>query len=331
MIRGSCNMRIMAAMSVPHVYIDLARVRHNAQAIAHRCGVPVIAVIKADAYGLGASHVVEALKDLDCVRGFYCFSLREAVDAGTWHTGKPTIALVGREDESVDQYRQFHVRPAVYDVTRAAALRGAQPVLCVDTGMQRFACTREFIDDVAKAGACDEAFTHATRPEHAVLFAESCRHLRNGGIKLHAAATSLLDVPEARFDFVRPGLALYRDAVRVTSQLVDARDQTGPAGYSSFTSSTGRFGVIIGGYAIGLRPGPCLVNGQPRRILECGMQSSYVQIGPNDRTGDEVVLLGDGLNIDEIGSAWKTSPQEVLVRMSGLRGHGETVATRIER
>src|SRR4051794_37376426 len=63
----------------PTVRIDLARVRNAAQAIAHRTGVPVIAVMKADAYGLGAREVVEALRDVPNVAGFYCFSLREAV------------------------------------------------------------------------------------------------------------------------------------------------------------------------------------------------------------------------------------------------------------
>ena len=276
----------MSPLALPLVQIDLPRVRHNAQAIAHRCGVPIIAVIKADAYGLGAREVVAAIGELECVRGFYCFSLREAVDAGTWRTGKPTIALVGREDETVEEYRQFHVRPAVWDVRRAKALRNARPVACVDTGMQRFACRREVMSEVIEASSCDEAFTHATKPEQARMLADWCGEHRKRGMKLHAAATSLLDVPEARLDFVRPGLALYRDAVRVTTHLIDARDQTGPAGYGGFVSPTGRHGVILGGYAIGLRPGSCLVNAQPRRILDCGMQSSYVEIGANDRTGD---------------------------------------------
>ncbi len=35
----------------PRTVIDLARVRANAEAIARRTGVPLIAVVKADAYG----------------------------------------------------------------------------------------------------------------------------------------------------------------------------------------------------------------------------------------------------------------------------------------
>src|SRR5436309_3339629 len=99
----------------PTVRIDLARVRSAAQWIAQRTGVPVIAVIKADAYGLGAREVIGALHEVPSVAGFYCFSLREAVDAGTWRTGKPTICLVGFEGETASEYREYHARPAVWD------------------------------------------------------------------------------------------------------------------------------------------------------------------------------------------------------------------------
>src|SRR5262245_61553502 len=57
----------------PIVQIDLSRVRDAAQAIAHRTEVPVIAVIKADAYGLGAREVANALREVNGVAGFYCF------------------------------------------------------------------------------------------------------------------------------------------------------------------------------------------------------------------------------------------------------------------
>ena len=92
----------------------------------------------------------------------------------------------------------------------------------------------------------------------------------------------------------------------------------GPIGYSRWTSTTGRHGVILAGYSNGLRPGPCIVNGKARRIAEVGMQSSFVEVGASDRAGDEVVLLGDGLSEQLVGEAWKMSPHETLVRLCGL-------------
>jgi alanine racemase len=180
--------------------------------------------------------------------------------------------------------------------------------------MQRFACPREKIDEVIEAGTCDEAFTHAVTLEQAKRLAE---WTLGRGLRLHAAASSLLDQPDARLDYVRPGLALYYDAVRVTARLVEARDTKGAAGYGAFTSSTGRHGVFVGGYAHRLRAGsPCRINGELRQIIECGMQTSFVEIGPNDREGDEVVLLGEGITPEQVAAAWLVSPQQALMSLA---------------
>jgi alanine racemase len=47
------------------------------------------------------------------------------------------------------------------------------------------------------------------------------------------------------------------------------------------------------------------------------MQSAFVEIDAGHRPGDEVVLLGEALCEDEIASAWKTTPHEVLFRLAG--------------
>src|SRR5205085_8357018 len=109
------------------------------------------------------------------------------------------------------------------------------------------------------------------------------------GLKIHSAASSLLDEKDAWLDAVRPGIALYREAIHVTTNLVEVHDAHGPAGYSGF--SVPRFGLILCGYSNALRKGPCLVNGQPRKLLEVGMQSSFVEVGAKNKPGDEVTLL----------------------------------------
>jgi hypothetical protein len=225
----------------PTVAIDLSRVRQNAVDIAHHAGVPVIAVVKADAYGLGAVEVARAISD--AVSGFYVFDLHEAIEAKLKETGKPTIALLG-ESKNPDDYLAHNARPVVWDVDRAAALKRARPVLAIDTGQQRFACPPEQIDAVLKVGAIDEAFTHATRLEQVADFAA---WMDGRSLRRHAAGSSLLNEPSARFDAVRPGLALYGNAVRVIAPLIDARDSRGPAGYSGFTVP--RFGLIRAGYS----------------------------------------------------------------------------------
>jgi alanine racemase len=297
----------------PHVIcaVNLSRVRANAEAIRQQVREPILAVVKADGYGLGARRIIEAIDDL-CDQ--WCvFALHEIVE-GRLHevTRKPFLVLGPMVNESVDDYRLFGARPSTSSVSQARVMRAARPVLCVDTGMQRFACPPADVPTALEAGHCTEAFTHAINLQQVKQLVELAG---NGAIKLHAASTSLLHEPAAWLDGVRPGLALYRGAAGVSARLVEVHDSTGPAGYSGFVVP--RHGVILVGYSHGLRPGPCLVNGRLSRVLEVGMQSAFVEIGPKDFLGDEVVLLGDTLDEATIAEQWKTTPQLALLSLCG--------------
>jgi alanine racemase len=306
----------------PHVTVrvDLRRVRCNTEEVARRTAVPVLAVVKADAYGLGAARVARAIRDI--VDGYYVLHAAEAVQYRLFaETGRRTIAMLGTSIDPQD-YLSHRIQPAVWTAERAAALKAAKPVLCVDTGQQRFACPPEpgLLEKVLEAGECTEAMTHASTPQQLERFLRAMRPFKQragaGTFALHAAGTSLLDDPAARLDAVRPGLALYRGAARVSTRLVEVRDSSGPAGYTGFIVP--RHGVVLAGYSHGLRPGPCLVNGRPSRVLEVGMQTAFVACAASDRTGDEVVLLGDQLTEKAVAQAWGTTEQLALVALAAL-------------
>jgi alanine racemase len=314
--RHSNNPRMNRDIPVS-VTIGLSRVRDNALTIRRRVGVDLLAVVKADAYGLGAAQVARTIADV--VQGFCVFSLGEARAADLWETAKKPVLAIGPSDGAEPaEFVEAHVRPSVWTVDQASRLRAASPVLCVDTGMQRFACPAGQVESILTAGQCTEAFTHAIRLEQVRAFSALLGHR---GLKLHAAGSGLLHEPQAWLDAVRPGIALYRGAVRVTTHLLEARDGGPPAGYSGFMAP--RFGLIQCGYSNGLRLGPCLVNGARRNLLEVGMQTAFVEIGTGDRAGDEVVLLGDGLSEADLAQAWKTTEQQVLVELTraGRRSH----------
>lgn len=299
------------------VKIDLARVRENVASIARACEVDVIAVVKSDAYGLGAVRVAETIADL--VAGFCVFKFEEAVEAIKGPVArKPTLSLGPTTDVGAEDFAAAGVRPAVWNVDDATRLRSARPILSVDTGMQRFACPRENVEAVISAGGIDEAFTHATRLEHVELLNSAVGGRR---LRLHAAGSSLLHEPAARLDAVRPGMAIYRGAARVGCRLMEIHDGGKPAGYTGFVAP--RFGVILCGYSQGLRRGLCVVNGRRQRIVEVGMQSAFVEIGNGDRVGDEVVLLGEGLSEAEIATAWQCSEQQALSTLTaaGIRSY----------
>src|ERR1700744_4994769 len=99
----------------PHVRVrvDLERIRRNAAAVRAQTGVALLAVVKADAYGLGAERVSAAIADQ--VDGFFLFSLREAQEGQFWRrTGKTSIALGPAERWTADDFLAERVRPAVW-------------------------------------------------------------------------------------------------------------------------------------------------------------------------------------------------------------------------
>src|SRR5438128_9495843 len=109
------------------VQIDLARVRANAEAIKRRVGggVDLIAVVKADAYGLGAARVAGSIGDV--VDRFCVFSLEEATNSNLWElTGKPTLTLSPPESADPQDYVRRGAQPAVTSAEQAAALREAR-------------------------------------------------------------------------------------------------------------------------------------------------------------------------------------------------------------
>jgi alanine racemase len=306
-------------MQSPHVQtrVDLSRIRENVASIGRQVGVDIIAVVKCDAYGIGAMRVAETIADL--VSGFCVFSLKEAIAADLRDVGhKPILSLGPSTEIDPKEFLAAGVRPSVWTPQDAERLRAARPVLCVDTGMQRFACPPAEVDAVLSAGEITEAFTHATRMEHVSQLKSA---VAGRSLRLHAAASALLNEPAARLDAVRPGMAIYHGSARVSTQLLEVRRSDHPAGYTGFSAE--RFGIILCGYSHGLRPGLCILGGQRRRIVEVGMQSAFVEIGPNDQNGDEVVLLGDGLTESEIGGIWKCSEQQVLTALTsaGIRSY----------
>ena len=301
----------------PHVavHIDLQRVRQNVAAVRARVGkAEVHAVVKADAYGLGAREVAAAVRDV--VDGFVVFYASEAVDAGLPALGKPVLSL---GPPQVRVCLEHGIRPAVWTAEDAAALRSARPALSVDTGMQRFGCPPDQVEKVLYTGGCGEAFTHATKVEAVRRLVDK---LGGRGLRLHAAGSALLGDPEAHLDLVRPGLALYRGAATVTARLVEVYDTAGPAGYTNFSAR--RHGVILAGYSNGLRPGPCLVGGRRRVIVEVGMQSAFVALDSGDSRRDEVTLLGtapegdDVLREEEVAAAWGCTPHEALTHLTRM-------------
>lgn len=296
----------------PHLILDvnLAVIRRNAELLAETVKVPLLPVVKADAYGLGITAISEAIADL--ADGFCVFQAREAIAVDLAHrTGKRVLALGPPESLDPDDYLAHRITPAVCNPIQAQELRKASPALAVDTGMQRFSCAPEEVPTAILAGACREVFTHATRLDQVEKLLDCSSAFP---VMRHAAASNLLDDPKAWLDAIRPGLALSQGAATVSSRIVEIHETRGPAGYSGFIAP--RHGLILAGYSDGLRKGPCIINDRRSRILEVGMQSTYVEVEAGDKVGDCVILLDSGLPEVELSRSWGCSPHEVLCSLA---------------
>jgi alanine racemase len=288
-----------------NVTIDLDRIRASAHRIRTATGVPLIAVIKADAYGLGAVRVAEALESIADDLAY--FTINEAREVG-----RPGLVLGPPEGEPAE-YRELQLRPTVTSRDQAARFADLPVAINVDTGMQRFGCTPDELDDLLACCRAREIFTHAND----LASAELLRSIGQGrSLPLHAASTSLLDCPSSWLDAVRPGLALYAGAVRVSATLIAVRATSGRVGYSGFENR--HVGIMLGGYANHLQPAPVIINGRVQRILEVGMNTTFVSVDPSDRMGDEVLLLGGQLTEKTLARQLNVRPHEILCRYTAM-------------
>jgi alanine racemase len=287
------------------VRIDLDRIRASAEEIRSRTRVPLIAVIKADAYGLGAARVADVLGPV--ADDFAYFSIDEAR-----RVGRPGLVL-GPPTGDPREFGELHLRPSVTSRHEAARFAGLPVAIHVDTGMHWLGCLPDELDDLLARSSATEVFTHAVDASSAQLLA-SLRKQRS--LRMHAAATSLLDCPQAWLDAVRPGLALYVGAVRVSGRLLKVYAARGPVGYTRLKSEC--VGIMQGGYSNGVLSATAVINRRRQRILEVGMNTCLISVDASDRAGDEVVLLGDGLTEAELASELHVRPHEILSRYTQM-------------
>ncbi len=141
-----------------YVCIDLDAIHDNMQAVRQKAGVPVMAVVKADAYGHGAVPVARFLQD-DCAF-FGVSSVAEALELRQAGLNRPILILGHTPVEAFPQVIQLEIRPAIFRWEDAAALseqarklgKTAYFHLAVDTGMSRigFQATEESADICCK-------------------------------------------------------------------------------------------------------------------------------------------------------------------------------------
>lgn len=165
-----------------HVNIDLDVIAENFRAIREKAGVPVMAVIKADAYGHGAVPVGRLLEQ-ECAF-FGVATVPEALELRQAGLKKPILILGRTPVAAFDAVIRQDIRPAIFRYEDALALSEAAVKLgktarfhfAVDTGMSRigFQVTQEDADICARIANLPGLYPEGLFSH---FFAADCRDL----------------------------------------------------------------------------------------------------------------------------------------------------------
>lgn len=356
--------------------VDLSAIARNTQHVKDFVGadVRVLVSLKADAYGHGALRVARtALNNGASWLGVATVS--EATPLRDAGLDAPILVFGYAPPWQARQVAQLDLRATVYSLDIARALshaardlgREVRVHVKIDTGMGRLGLRWE---DTSAVVALVEAlhrlpgivvegiFTHFATADsadqtyalrqlerfEAVLAALVQRGLRPPIV--HAAnSAATLTLPAARYDMVRPGVAIYglspspevrlpegfRPALAFKTQVAQVKDIPPGEGISYgatyVTTRPTRIAVLPVGYADGFRRAPAnwgevLVRGQRAPVVgRVCMDQSMVDVSaiPGVRQGDEVTLIGkqgeDELTAEDVAARLGTINYEVVAEL----------------
>ncbi|BET48212.1 MULTISPECIES: alanine racemase [Streptomyces] len=361
--------------------IDLAALRANVRALRERApGAALMAVVKADAYGHGAVPCARAAVEagatwLGTATPQEALALR-AAEAGLpddvrvmcwlWTPGGPwREAVEARLDVSVSA---MWAMAEVVGAARAAGVP-ARVQLKADTGLGRGGCQpgadwEELVAAALRAEgegllrvtglwshfACADEPGHPSIAAQLTRFREMTAYAERQGLRPEvrhiANSPATLTLPDAHFDLVRPGIAMYgvspspeigtpadfglRPVMTLAASLALVKQVPGGHGvsYGHHYTTPGEttLGLVPLGYADGVprhasSTGPVLVDGKWRTVAgRIAMDQFVVDLG-GDRPGPgaEAVLFGPGDRGEPTAEDWAqaagTIAYEIVTRI----------------
>lgn len=216
----------------PWVEIHKENLRHNVQEISRRAGGrPILAVIKNNGYGMGVANVAQLLEPQAEIFGFAVVKFHEAISLRDAGVSKPVLLMGPFDEKNLEEAAARNIMPMVYTAQGPAMDKVAAKLqkrvalhVCVDTGIGRVGVpyyqAAPLIRDLAGRKSVQIQGTMMTfaedlefDKEQSRRFQETCGGLEKEGIALgkkHATSSfTLFQHPDAFFDMVRPGMAIY--------------------------------------------------------------------------------------------------------------------------
>jgi alanine racemase len=325
--------------------IDLGAVRRNAETLRRAAGgAELWAVVKADGYGHGAVDVARAA----LAGGASALAVATLAEARPLRAAfRDARILVMSPDEDVTWARGTGLELVSVD---GRIHEGIRTHLKLDTGMGRWGLselpspTRDVVGVMSHLAVAesDPDFTR-TQIER---FREATERLRLTRHLANSAGT--LGYPEAHFDAVRCGIALYgispsggdpaddglEPALRWESYLalvkrLEAGESTGYGRRFVATKPTW-IGIVPVGYADGFRRDltgtEVLVEGARRRVVgTISMDALAVELDEELPAGARVTLVGDGVRVEEHAAVAGTIGYEIATGLVTASGRARRV------
>ncbi|MFF0244289.1 alanine racemase [Streptosporangium sandarakinum] len=343
--------------------VDLSAIRDNVALLAGRApGAEVMAVVKADGYGHGMAASARAALEGGAAR-LGTAQIREALALRDAGVTAPVLAWIITPGEPLDEAVGRDVElsaavPGLVDRIAEAAVRAgrvARVHLKIDTGLSRGgaafgdwpalldrALARQAEGTIEIVGiwshlACADDPGHPSVESQLAVFDDALAMAEKAGaagshvIRHIANSAATLTLPQARYDMVRPGIAVYglspvpglgdfglRPAMTLTARIALTKRVPAGTGVSYghlyVTDRETTLGLVPLGYADGVlryatNRAEVMAGGRRRRIAgRVCMDQFMIDVGDDPLAeGDEVILFGDGSRGEPTAQEWADS------------------------
>jgi alanine racemase len=320
----------LSEMNRAWIEVDLGALTRNAQALSDRAGVPLIPMVKADAYGLGAVQVAHALEPMSP----HAFGVATVAEGEELRKAGITRRIIVFTPLSTGDYESAHASrliPSLGSREEIAAwkLYGSPYNLQIDTGMARAGVPwREIagLAEVLKAIPPEAVFTHF----HSSELDDGSMEIQEGRFKvaldglpakpqyIHTDnSAAIVRHGKSKLSAIRPGIFLYgvgsgegaalqpEPVVSMKARIVETRwvEQGDTVSYDA-TWTAGRRSLIATipiGYADGYprnasSVGLGVVNGDKLVPIVGRVTMDMIMLDITDsgaRPGDVVTMIGD--------------------------------------
>ena len=294
-------------------------------------------MVKADAYNHGLEGVIHISDDV--VDRYGVATLEEGINLRRLGINKPVSVFLYQNSDFNDVVKN-RLTPVIYNEETLKSILNSKHndfELKIDTGMNRLgfktqASINATFDKIFKAGLLPRAVhTHFYSKDS--IRTQQLRYWRNlepfkevllSTKKILSASQGILNKEFS--DGVRAGLIAYKNALRVTSNVVEVKsvfrgESVGSEGkYKPKTNTT--VALIAGGYYDGIRRAyagaEAVINGKKTRIVgNVNMDSTFIEVGDIPLKIGDIVTLIDSSTLESYVKVSNSTEYEVITSIKG--------------